>query len=655
MSIVTVSYGAHELAHESVEALVEHTDACYELIVVDNASPDGTGKRLAQTLEGAQVLLNEENMGFGRAANQGAEAACAPLVCHLNSDAMVQPGWLPPLLDVLAHDATVGAVVPMVLNRDGTIQEAGSVVDSTGWALALGADDDAGLLEHRFRRQIDFGSAACMLLRRRDFLAVGGFSPAYGAGYYEDVDLCFRLAERDLRTVYEPRSRIVHVRFGSSGEERASRLVHENRLTFYKRWHRRLERRPAVTDLAGSARRQLVARDADALDRVLVVDDRVPHADRGSGDPRMAKLLLELADLWPAGRVTLFAAEDRNAERYAEPLLAGGVEVATATREWWRWFENRPFHYSTIVLSRPHNFERFDAVLRRTQPQASRVFDVEALTSRRLTLQAGFAPDGPVGLILHREAVRMRRLEAEAVQAADAAFCVSEEERTIVEGLHPGIATFLVPTYVEPIAPVPDFKERRDLIFFGGFLGGAGSPNEDSLLHLVADVLPLIRRELPDVVLRVVGADPTPAVLALDGEGIEVIGYADDPTPWLAGARVHVNPLRYGAGIKLKLLDTMAAGLPFVTTGVGAEGLGLEQLASDVVAEEPERLAELTVRLYRDRAAWESAQAGLLELARTRFGRSTFRTTLVEAMISMGFAPPPRRVIAATQALAARD
>jgi GT2 family glycosyltransferase len=654
VSIVTVTYGAYQLAREAVEALVEHTEPCYELIVVDNDSPDGTGERLARELEGARVILNGENLGFGRAANQGAEAARAQLVCHLNSDTLVRPGWLAPLLEVLAHDAGVGAVVPMLLNPDGTVQEAGSVVDSLGWALALGSGDDPELLEHRFRREIDFGSAACMLLRRRDFLRVGGFDSDYGTGYYEDVELCFRLAELGLRTVYEPRSQVVHVRFGSSSPELAGRMVHENRLTFFTRWHRRLEQRPAVGDLAASPRRRLVARDADALERLLVIDDRVPHTDRGSGDPRMAKLLLELADLWPRGRITLFAADDRNAERYAEPLLAGGVEVATATRHWWRWFETRPFHYSAIVLSRPHNFERFDSVLRRTQPQASLVFDVEALSSRRLTLAAGFAPDGPSGLVLHDEAAKMRRLEVEALQAADAAFCVSEEERSIVQEIAPGIQAFLVPTYVDPVAPVPTFEERRDLVFFGGFLGGAGSPNEDSLLHLVSDVVPLIRRELPDVRLRVVGADPTPAVLALAGDGIDVVGFAEDPTPFLAAARVHVNPLRYGAGIKLKLLDTMAAGLPFVTTGVGAEGLGLGSLARDLVAEEPEELAALAVRLYRHQAAWEAVQAGLLELALTRFGRIRFRTTLVEALTSMGFGLPSGRVIAGTQALAAR-
>jgi glycosyltransferase involved in cell wall biosynthesis len=102
-----------------------------------------------------------------------------------------------------------------------------------------------------------------------------------------------------------------------------------------------------------------------------------------------------------------------------------------------------------------------------------------------------------------------------------------------------------------------------------------------------------------------------------------------------------VHPLRYGAGIKLKLIDTMAAGLPFVTTRIGAEGLGLGDLEDLVVADDDRELARLALELYRDRDLWQHVQHRLRALVSRRFGRETFRETIVEAFAHVGVAPPP--------------
>jgi hypothetical protein len=103
---------------------------------------------------------------------------------------------------------------------------------------------------------------------------------------------------------------------------------------------------------------------------------------------------------------------------------------------------------------------------------------------------------------------------------------------------------------------------------------------------------------------------------------------------------VHVHPIRFGAGIKNKLLDTIGAGLPFVTTPSGAEGLQLGGLEALLVAVEPEAIAERVTALYTDELLWSHAQAGVMELAHERFSRRAFRRALVEAMSHLGVAPP---------------
>jgi glycosyltransferase involved in cell wall biosynthesis len=514
------------------------------------------------------------------------------------------------------------------------------VIDSVGWAIALGGGDDPGRLEYRFAREVDFGSAACLLLRRAHFFDVGGFDAAYAPAYFEDVDLSFKLKERGLRTMYEPRSRVVHVRFGSGNWDAARELMTKNRHVFYRRWAGRLLERPRLLEVASMPRRLVAARDAEALDRILVLDDRVPHTDRGSGDPRMAALLGELVELYPDARITLAAAEGHEADRYAEPLLARGIEVVAPPVDWDRWFEHRRYHYSIAIVSRGQNWERFDELLRRTQPQALRVFDTEALTFRRLELQSGLSDSREDQAHFTAQGALIRQWEMRALQEADAVFCVSPEELEVVAQAAPETPSFLLPGSVEVAEAPPGFEERQDLLFFGGFLAGPGSPNEDALLYLVNEILPAFWEREPGAVLHVVGADVTPAVQALHGTRVNVVGFVDDPREWFDRTRLHASPLRFGAGVKQKLLDTMAAGQPFVTTTVGAEGLGLGELSPLLVADEPTELAERVHTLYSDSGLWTAAQESVLGIASERFGPERFTRTLVEGLSHVGVAPP---------------
>ena len=137
VSVVMVLYGGAGLARRALQALAENTEEPYELVLVDNDSPEDVLGELGELAASATVIRNDVNRGFGRASNQGAEAARGEHLCFLNSDAIVEPGWLEPLVETL-REPGVGAVVPMLLNENGTVQEAASVVDSIGYAHAVG-------------------------------------------------------------------------------------------------------------------------------------------------------------------------------------------------------------------------------------------------------------------------------------------------------------------------------------------------------------------------------------------------------------------------------------------------------------------------------------------------------------------------------------
>lgn len=369
VSVVMVTYGGYEWAAKSLTALVEHTDPVYEVILVDNASPDGTGERLRDEVQGATLVVNDQNVGFGPGANQGAGLASGKFLCFLNPDALVETGWLPPLLEVLEGDALAGAVVPRLLNLDGTLQEAGSVVGFDGSTWALGNGEDPEDFQYRFRRYADYGSAACLLVPRRLFLEIGGFHEAYVPAYCEDVDLCLSIRARGLRTVYQPRSVIRHARSASSDVARAQQLIERNRRILHHRWKEKLSQRPWLDDLPLYPHRIIAARDAEQLDRILVIADRVPPND--PSDPT-SKLVYGMADLWPTARITVLAADPRNAEENAAPLLDRGVELVTGVSDWEDWFLRRRYHYTVVVMAGTGDLQRFEELLSATQPQASR-------------------------------------------------------------------------------------------------------------------------------------------------------------------------------------------------------------------------------------------------------------------------------------------
>ncbi|SHE65615.1 glycosyltransferase [Streptoalloteichus hindustanus] len=639
ITFVLVSYGGRDLVVRCLESLAEHTTEPYEVVVVDSASPDGTGEWLAENLTTAEVLRMSTNLGFGAGCNLGVQHARTELVCFLNADVELTAGWLEPLLRMLDDNPRVGAVAPLMMNADGSVQEAGSVIGGDGWCRAWG-DGDADATPLTFPREVDYASAACLVVRRRAFWQVGGFSPEYEIAYFEDVDLALQLREHGWQTWVQPSARVVHARHGTSSSARATELMRLNHGVFTRRWPEELAKRPPVVGVQERPHQLSWLRDRNAPYRVLLVDDRVPQPDRGRGDPRTMAVVDAWRDADPAARVTFFAASPERAEDYAPALRARGIEVVYGVEDPVRWGRERLGLYDVIVVFRPHNFVALGLPLSGTQPQAVRVYDSEALFHRR---PAQFFETAESTEERRRYALEERRLREEEVAAftwADVAVCVSEDEARWVRQVAPGTPVHVACYPIDVPGDVPGLERREGLVFFGGFDNTPRTPNEFAVLELANDVLPVLRDRHPGLRLRVVGADPSPAVRALSGPLTDVLGRVPDPRPWLSTGRLHVVPMRYGAGVKIKFVDSMAAGLPFVTTPVGGEGLHLGWTARHLVAESAAEMVELCDRLLRDDVLWTEVQQALLDICRTRFSPEHFRDNMSAVMVDCGVLPP---------------
>ncbi|MFZ0179616.1 MAG: glycosyltransferase family 2 protein [Candidatus Dormiibacterota bacterium] len=371
VTVVMLTYNRWDLTDEALRLLAEVTEPRYELVIVDNASTDGTLDQLTQ-VRGARVLRNPRNLGFGPATNQGAAMARGRYLLLLNSDAWVRPGWLEPLIDVADSDPGVAAVASKLLYPDGRLQEAGSIVWRDARVRQYGDGDLPNRPEYNFRRTVDYASAACLLVRRSAFIAVGGFDPRFAPVYFEDVDLCLALAAGPGRVVYQPRSIVEHVRGASSSGGVQSTRIERNRRRLRARWRAVLDRRPPESwrvepsAIAGG-------RDAITCERILVLTGPRPDAAGTPEQRGLHSLITAAARRWPEARWTVASLDGEPVTR-PDDLGDAGIEAVTGAASWEAWLRGRRYLYGIVAQADSRWSEGvLGDLLDATQPQAVRV------------------------------------------------------------------------------------------------------------------------------------------------------------------------------------------------------------------------------------------------------------------------------------------
>jgi glycosyltransferase involved in cell wall biosynthesis len=369
---------------------------------------------------------------------------------------------------------------------------------------------------------------------------------------------------------------------------------------------------------------------------VLVVSPSVPAFDRAAGWLRLYLMLQMLARRYRVAFLCPVDPGDSQSPRYVRALERLGIEVRVAPQ-----FDAGDMAAEVGLCVFFEFFMTAEQALGRVRmrrPDLPVVVDSVDLHFVRESRAARYAKRPWLAGL---KAALTKRRELRVYERADMILAATDSDRAEILKKLPHARVVVIPTIHEVRDPVPGFEGRRQnsVLFVGGFVH---RPNVDAVMFFCREILPLVRQSLPGVEVTIAGDRPPKEILDLRGSGVVVTGWVPEILPYLDSHCVGVAPLRFGAGMKGKVGEALAAGLPMVTTSVGAEGLDLEDGKTAIIADSPNDFASAVVRICTDPALHRRLSEEGRAHARQRWGLTLIEDRLLEALESLrGLRPKP--------------
>ena len=579
VSIIIPVYNQIHYTYACLVSILEHTkDVPYEVIIADDVSTDAT-ERLERYAQGLVICRNKENQGFLRNCNQGAKAARGKYVMFLNNDTQVTQGWLSSLVNLIESDDSIGMVGSKLVYPDGRLQEAGGIIWSDGSGWNYGRLDDPDKPEYNYVKDVDYISGAAILLSRELWERIGGFDERFAPAYCEDSDLAFAVRAAGYRVVYQPLSKVIHFEGISNGTDvQGSGLKRYQAVNSEKLKEKWADEFARQCENNGNPDPFRARERSMGKPMILVVDHYVPTYDRDAGSKTTFQYLKMFLKM---GYVVKFLGDNFfHEEPYSTVLQQMGIEILYGQDYQagiWDWLRAHGSDIQFAYLNRPHIASKYiDYIKENTDIKVIYYgHDLHFLREGREYELTG-NPE-------RKEASEYwRSVELSLMYKAEMSYYPSYVERDAIKAIDDGIPVKDIVAYVydQFRDDIPgDFARREGILFVGGF---AHPPNGDAVLWFVKEVYPLIRTQMekagkqpPD--FYVVGSKVTKEIQELEqpGNGVIIKGFVSDEElrQLYDTVRIVVVPLRYGAGVKGKVVEALYHGAAIVTTSVGAEGI----------------------------------------------------------------------------------
>ena len=599
VSIIVPVYNQYEYTKKCLWSILQNTnDVEYEVILADDCSTDKTAE-IANFIKNIRVIKTPKNMRFLLNCNNAAKYANGKYLVFLNNDTQVMKDWLRPLVNLIESDDNIGLVGVMLLYPDFTLQEAGGIIYPDATGCNYGRNDMPWHSQYNYVKDVDYISGAAIMLRRDTWETLGGFDTQFVPAYYEDTDLAFRIRnDLGMRVVYQPLSRVVHFEGKSNGTDLTSgqkQYQVVNAEKFYNKWKKVLAQDHCWPDDV------FLGRDRGKGRKVLLfIDELILTYDNDCG----SRASFQYLDFFRRhGLNVKYMCKYRRPRDYHKTTIEQmGIEIVDGDdlfdKHLEEWFVDNGKYVDYVYLNRPDVADWCLDLLRK-YTNAKIIFQGHDLHHVRMQRETKFNSSHK----LKREVQRMENVEKRILPQMDVVTYFSEKEIELIKDMNLDVRVLdTLPLYMFPrdSGARYDAKARKDIMFIGGY---NHTPNVDAATWLLTEIMPLVWEKNKDIKLHLVGSNMPMSVVKLctGNPNVIVDGFlTDDELNGLyAKVKMSVIPLRFGAGIKGKIIEAIYNKVPVITTSIGAEGIpaGPEFLG---VCDDAVGLAEKIVSMYTD-------------------------------------------------------
>jgi len=526
--------------------------------------------------------------------------------CHIN--AIPQLETIQQAEEIFYNQANAALLVPLQILPNAQIGAAYALIGTIGELHHFPIEMPANHPYHGYRRTIQAASNHLIILKNQVIqqIDVAALSN-YQTPCYQVTELIWQLQAQQLMSFYDSACAYQVTQPIYTIDENACT---QDRKLFFNHWQLQLAHQ---ADLNGS-----FLLNPRQLPTILIVDATLPTYDEDSGSLRIftiMKLLIQLGY-----KVSFFPDNLDSCFKYRHALEALGIEVFHGQYTIGDALSYRIFDFAMVC--RVDIGHRYIPFIRLMSPKTKIFYDTVDIHYIREFRQAEIENNPQ----LAENAKETKRKELSNCLLSDLTLTVTEEDGKHLQQELPQLSFAVLPNVHEsyPVA-VTDFAQRDGLVFIGNY---NHQPNEDAVFYFVEHVLPKIHLRLPKVKLYLIGSNMKEKMKKLANEYIQVIGWVDKVEPEFEKRRLFISYLRYGAGMKGKLGQALSLGLPVVTTNIGAEGMGLIEGETALIADEAEQFAQAVCRLYEDEVLWQKLAQQGRDFIEQRYGETAISQQL---------------------------
>lgn len=567
ISIIIPCFNQWSYTYQCIESVLKHSgDEDYEIIIADDCS---TEKPLFNLTENKKITLiqNETNLGFLQNCNNAVKYARGQILIFLNNDTQVKKDWLKWLLKTFEYDEKIGIVGAKLIHPTGKLNEAGAIVFRDGSAWNWGRNEASDLPKFNFVKECDYVSFACAGIRKDVWDLVGGFDTRFAPAYCEDSDIAFAVRDKGYKVVYQPLCEVIHFE-GISHPINNMGLIKNNNIKLYLKWKDEFQK----LDMNGQNTLKGNSRHRNKK-LILVVDMSIPAYDRNAGEKTSMTYIDIFLELGYC--VKLLPQNQRYAEPYATELQQKGVELIFGNQNTIReWIIYNSSKIDYAFIHRPTSVDIMGFLKEYTR--AKLIYYGHDIHYLRLQKEFEVNPtDKKV-----KEMEQFRKIESMVYNIADLILYPSQSECDFIKETYGREAQVMQPFVYEPDIENIKMEKRHGLLFVGGF---HHTPNIDAVQWFLQNVYNKIIAKRKDIPFVICGSNPPEDLVKfidifkheLHFDDIVLTGYVNDEVlaQYYRHCRMVIAPLRFGGGVKGKVIEAMSFGCPIITTQYGVQGI----------------------------------------------------------------------------------